>query len=222
MNLQELKQKSNFKVLLRGKSGRGKTYRVCKIALMVSSEGISVKYVDTEAEGAATMVELVEGGEFDEESLENVEYVQARNLEDIWEEVSDEEQEKFDVIIVDTLDHKHSFAKVAAKDDDRASDPDWNQYAEVYATEVNLMERLNKPLCNIVATLDPDSGSMDKDKGVQTNIHGYFSVVVDVMKDGDSWVNSIRNWVGRGELQGKSVNNLEEAIAKEIVERVEI
>lgn len=226
MEFEEIKQQSNLKVLFRGKSGRGKTYLSCKIVLALSKEGVNVKYVDTEAEGSTTIVQIVEDPEteFTEGDVENIEYVQASGFDTLREEISHSEQKKYDVLVLDTLDHKNAYAlrKLVSedeeKDEDRAqSEADWNQWLATYDLERVLMETINKPKCNIIATLDPESGKMDKPKGAQTNCHGYFTVVVDLTKSGDGWGNKVRNWVGNPKgVIGHSANNITEAIVKEI------
>jgi len=218
MELEELKSKSNEKVLLRGKSGRGKTDTSCRIVVKLLAGGVDVMYVDTESEGANTIVKLVEGLGFDEDVVENLEYVQVSTYDALKQAL--ERQSEFDVMVVDTLDHKHTFAIKGVTDAKRESDADWNQYPQIYSAEKQIMEMLGKPDCNIIATVDPDSGSMDKPKGAQTNVHGYFSIVVDLKKSGDEWTNQVNNWVGRGEVIGASVDNLVEALTNEIKERV--
>lgn len=219
MELQELKSQSVAKGLLRAKSGRGKTLTCVKVSFEMSKAGFKVLYVDTEAEGATTMTNLIESGEYSEGVLENIEYERVSSLEELYSVTERSVQRKYDLIIIDTLDHKSTFSKQEVKDDDRAADPDWNQYAEVYAHETNVMERVNKPVTNVLATLDPDSGSMKKDKGVQTNIHGYFSIVVSLNKSGDEYTNKVVNWVGKDDYTGKSIANLHEGLAKEFMER---
>lgn len=224
MDFDELKQKSNLKVLIRGKSGRGKTRLCVKMALEVAQDGGDVLYVDTEAEGSSTMVAMVEDPdtEYEKGDVEHIEYKQANDYDELRDYVDNDSryQDEFDLIIVDTLDHKHSYVLKAVTDAKHDGDADWNEYARIYGEEKNLMEQLAKPKTNIVATLDPDSGSMDKPKGAQTNVHGYFTIVVDLKKNGDGWTHKIRNWVNRGDLIGKKVPDIGEALYNEISDRI--
>lgn len=218
MKYEEIKRQSNIKVLFRGKSGRGKTFSSAKVALIVSRAGRDVLYIDTEQEGSTTIVELVESGEFEEGDVENVEYVQAESYSDLMGYISPETQKDYDLVIVDTMDHKHSFA-IRKVTDSRKPDADWNQYPQIYDAEKQIMERIGKPNTNIICTLDPESGKMDKPKGCQTNIHGYYTGVIDMRKDGDDWGNIVRNYVGKGDIIGKQIGELPENIADKIIER---
>jgi cellulose biosynthesis protein BcsQ len=113
MEYEKLKSKSVKKVLLRAKSGRGKTLTAARVALEVSRMGGEVLYVDTEAEGSTTMVALVEDKEtdYEPEDVENIQYVRADSYTDLMENIhaQDGRHTEFDLIIVDTLDHKHSY-----------------------------------------------------------------------------------------------------------------
>lgn len=223
MDFEELKQQSNLKVLLRGKSGRGKTFRAADIALEVCHEGGKVLYLDTEAEGSTTMVSLVEDDEteYTEETVENLDYRQVESYEEMMAVLDKDsgEQSKFDLIIIDTLDHKHSYVLKHVTDAKRESGADWQEYASIYAEEKELMEQIGKPEANIIATIDPDSGSMDKPKGAQTNVHGYFTAVIDLTKEGDGWSHKIRNWVNKGEAIGAKHPNLNDKLVEEVMER---
>lgn len=224
MEFDELKSKSNTKVLVRGKSGRGKTMTAALVALNVAEEGGRVLYVDTEAEGSSTLVAVVEDSDtqFTEETVGNIEYVQADDYSSLKNYVDKDGryQKEFDLIVVDTLDHKHSYVLKEVTDAKREGDADWNEYARIYGEEKNFMEQIAKPKTNVLATLDPDSGSMDKPKGAQTNVHGYFTIVVDLKKNGDGWTHKIRNWVNRSDLIGKKVPDLVDALTKEVTERL--
>jgi len=220
MNLKELKQYSNIKVLFRGKSGRGKTRLAVYVALGVADAGGDVLYIDTEAEGATTMVSFIESGKYPEEAVETLEYVRADNYEDFASNITQEVQSDYDLVVVDTLDHKHSYVLKHVTDSKLESEADWNEYPMIYSKEKQIMEELAQPKSNIVATLDPDSGSNQKPKGAQTNIHGYFSAVIDLTKSGSDFDHVIRNWVGKGHAIGNSASNLEETLVDEILERV--
>lgn len=221
MEYQELKQQSNEKILLRGKSGRGKTRGSSIIALEVSDGGADVLYLDTEAEGSNTMVRLIEQGEYDEDAVRNLTYVPVSSYEQLMEHIDLENQGNYDLLIVDTLDHKHSFALKKVTDSDLASDADWNQYPTIYSYEKQIMEKLSKPRCNILCTLDPDSGKIDKPKGAQTNIHGYFSIVLDLNKQDDGWGNRVRNFIGRSDVIGNQISSWEQSLSDEILERTD-
>lgn len=226
MELEELKKQSNIKVLLRGKSGRGKTYRAANIALNVCDAGGKVLYLDTEAEGSTTMVELIEDEEtdFDEDTVATLEYKQVDSYEDLKSIIDNDNgaQSDFDLIVIDTLDHKHSYVLKHVTDAKRDSDPDWNEYAAIYSEEKELMENIGKPKANIIATIDPDSGSMDKPKGAQTNVHGYFTAVIDLTKESDGWSHKIRNWVNKGDAIGAKHPDLTRKLTEEVTERSDL
>lgn len=226
MELHELKRQSNIKVLLRGKSGRGKTYRAVTVALNVCHEGGEVLYIDTEAEGSTTMVSLVEDPEtrYDEDTISTLDYRQCESYEEIMGLVDKDNgiQEQFDLIVVDTLDHKHSYVLKHITDAKREAGADWNEYAQIYSEEKEFMEEIGKPKANVLCTVDPDSGSMDKPKGAQTNIHGYFTAVIDLTKEGDGWSHKIRNWVNKGDAIGAKHPNLTAKLTEEVLERSDL
>lgn len=217
MKLEELKQEAKIKVLLWGKSGRGKTYNSAIVALEVASSGKDVLFVDTESEGSTTMVQLVEKGEYDEDSVENLEYVQVDGIEDWYAQF--DRSENFDLMVIDTLDHKHSYVIKGVADARRKADADWNEYPQIYGEEKNLMEKIGKPNSNVLATIDPESGKSGKPKGAQTNVKGYFTVVVQLTKSGDEYSNKVLNWVGETEYIGKKVPDpLGENLADKMME----
>jgi len=226
MELQELKQQSNIKVLLRGKSGRGKTYRVCEVALNVLDDGGKVLYLDTEAEGSTTMVSLVEDPDtdFDEDTVEGLEYRQVDSYDEMMGLLDNDSgvQDQFDLVVLDTLDHKHSYVLKHVTDAKRDSDPDWNEYAAIYSEEKEFMEQIGKPEANIIATIDPDSGSANKPKGAQTNVHGYFTAVIDLTKESDGWSHKIRNWVNKGDAIGAKHPDLTAKLTEEVVDRSDL
>jgi len=226
MELAELKKKANIKVLLRGKSGRGKTYRVCEVALAVCDAGGDVLYIDTEAEGSTTMVSLVEDEDtdFDESTVANLEYKQVDSYDELSGLLDNDNgvQGDFDLVVVDTLDHKHSYVLKHVTDAKRDSDPDWNEYAAIYSEEKELMEQIGKPDTNIIATIDPDSGSANKPKGAQTNVHGYFTAVIDLTKESDGWSHKIRNWVNKGDAIGAKHPDLTRKLTEEVTDRSDL
>lgn len=220
MKFEEIKANSVMKVLLRAKSARGKTWNVSKIAIEVSKRGGKVLYVDTEAEGSTTIVHLVESGEYEKEDVEGVEYRQVESYDSLLRAISDENQTNYDLVIVDTLDHKHSYAIGYVVDEPQHQSPDWNMYPQIYSLEKEIMETIGKAKTNIIGTLDPESGKMDKPKGTQTNIHGYFSIVIDIKQGGEGRVFQVRNWVGHDEWIGKSNPGFRDIIIEEIQERM--
>lgn len=223
MKLNEIKSQANKKVLLRGESGRGKTQTSVKVAITVSAAGHDVLYVDTETEGAETIATMVEAGEHTEDEIENIDYQQATNYDEFMDLIVEENHKDYDLMIVDTLDHKSTYAQMEEADAQKASDVEWSEWFGVYETEKDIMETLNKPRTNIIATLDPQSGSMDKEKGVQTNIHGYFNVVVELKKHGDEYTNRVRNFVGRGDVIGNELGGdktLWENLSSMVLDRV--
>lgn len=220
MELQDLKKQSNIKVLLEGESGNGKTYQACRVALSVLASGGRVKYVDTEAEGSTTMVTLVETGDWDNDVVEELEYVQVSNLSQLKENIQDAGE--FDLLIIDTLDHKHSFVLKSVTNAKRDSGADWQEYASIYAEEKEVMEIIGKPDTNVIATLDPESGSRNKPKGAQTNIRGYFTIVLRMLKSDDDWTHKIVNWVGHGDKAGHAHPDLVQKLTAEIMARKEV
>ena len=110
---------------MRGKSGRGKTDTSCRIVVELLSRGADVIYVDTESEGANTIVKLVENGDYDDDIVENLEYVQVSTYDALTQSL--ERQGDHDVMVVDTLDHKHTFAIKGVTYAKRESDADENQ-----------------------------------------------------------------------------------------------
>lgn len=218
MEFEELRSKANMKVLLRGKSGTGKTMTTAEVVGRVLRGGNEVLVVDTESEFSTTLVDMVETGKFERGVVGNLEYVQAGTYDELSESVN--RGDGFDLLVVDTLDHKHSYTLKKVTDARTKADADWNQYPSIYSNEKDLMEKIGKADCNVLCTLDPESGSMDKPKGAQTNIHGYFTVVVDMMRTGDEWSNKVRNWVNKSNAIGKEVDNLVEALGDEVGKRM--
>ena len=216
MDFEELKQKDNVKVLLRGKSGRGKTRLCCKLSLEVSRAGGEVLYVDTEAEGSSTMVAMIEHSDskYEPSDVDNIEYVQANDYSELIDYVDNEgrHQANNDLVVIDTLDHKHSYVLKAVTDAKHDGDADWQEYASIYAEEKEVMEMVGKPPTNVIATLDPESGSRGKPKGAQTNIRGYFTIVLRMLKSDDDWTHKIINWVGHSDRIGKKVPSPKEIL----------
>lgn len=218
MNFEELKKQSNLKVLFEAPSGYGKTYSTAKVVLELLDSGREVLYIDTEAEGSETLVNLIEDGEYDEEVVERLDYVRAEDYDELTEAI--EQGGKYDLMVVDTLDHKHSYVLKAVAGAKRDSDADWHEYPQIYSEEKELMNLLGDPETNVIATLDPDSGKRDKPKGAQTNIRGYFSAVIELRKQGDGeWEHKILNWVGKSNWIGKKHPNFPQVVADEIKER---
>lgn len=221
MDIDELRKKSHSKVLLYGPSMRGKTMAASRVALLVAEAGGKVKYVDTESEGSTTLIKLVDESRYSEEAVENIEYVVVGDYQELEDEIGEENgnHDRYDLIIVDPLDHKHTFAIKAVTDAKMKSEADWNQYPAIYSAEKQLMEIISKPSTNFLCTLDPDSGSMDKPKGAQTNIKGFFSVVGLLKKGEETYSTRIKNWVGRPDLIDAEVetNMVCEKIAQEVL-----
>jgi len=218
MQFEELKKQSNLKVIFEAKSGYGKTFTAAKVVLKLLDEGKEVLYIDTEAEGSETLINLIEGGDWNEGVVERLDYFRAENYSTLTEAIS--RGGDYDLMVVDTLDHKHSYVLKAVAGAKRDSDADWNEYPQIYSEEKELMAMLGDPDTNIIATLDPDSGKRDKPKGAQTNIRGYFSAVIELRKQGDGeWDHKIINWVGKSDWIGKALPDLPEVVADEILER---
>jgi hypothetical protein len=222
MDIQELKKQSFLKVLLQGRSGRGKTRTACVVVLKSLSEGATVKYVDTESEGSTTLVQLIDQLDYDEDVVEGLDYEQVGSYESFKSAILDGED--YDVTVVDTLDHKHSFVLKEVSEAKTAADADWNEYPQIYSHEKELMETVSKLQTNVIATIDPDSGKDNKPKGAQTNVMGYFNIVASLYRDGNDWSHTIDNWVGRSDLIGGEIASIElhEAISAELEDRIEV
>lgn len=218
MEFEELKKQSNLKVLFEAPSGFGKTYSTAKVVLELLDGGKSVLYVDTEAEGSETLINLIEDGEYEESVVENLDYVRAEDYNTLTEAIN--KGGNYDLLVVDTLDHKHSYVLKAVAGAKRDSDADWNEYPQIYSEEKELMNLLGDPETNVIATLDPDSGKRDKPKGAQTNIRGYFSAVIELRKQGDGeWGHKIINWVGKSDWIGKAHPEFPDVVSDEIEDR---
>lgn len=220
MEIEELRKKSFLKVLMSGSSGTGKTYNSSKITLSILEAGGSVLFVDTEAEGSTTLLEIIDKKGYDDDIVDDLEYLPVDGLEQwygAFERAGD-----FDLMVIDTLDHKHSYVIKAVTDAKTKGDADWNEYAQIYSKEKELMEKIGKPSTNILATIDPDSGKSDKPKGAQTNVFGYFTAVVQLVKNGDEWSNKILNWVGNSDRIGTKAANLPENVSNSFMEYMEL
>ncbi len=220
MDIEELRERSNRKVLLRGKSGRGKTRQSSLVALEVLDEGGEVLFIDTESEGATTILGLIDEMDYSEDLVDNLEYERVESYEDMKSSLNNASD--FDVVVFDTLDHKHSYVLKAVTDAKTKAEADWNEYPQIYSKEKEFMDDLRKMNTNLVATIDPESGKSNKPKGTQVNIQGYFTIVVDLYRDGSDWSHKVENWIGRSELIGKQIGNtdLHSALASEIVKTI--
>ncbi len=220
MDIEELRERSNRKVLLRGKSGRGKTRQSSLVALEVLDEGGEVLFIDTESEGATTILGLIDEMDYSEDLVDNLEYERVESYEDMKSSLNNASD--FDVVVFDTLDHKHSYVLKAVTDAKTKAEADWNEYPQIYSKEKEFMDDLRKMDTNLVATIDPESGKSNKPKGTQVNIQGYFTIVVDLYRDGSDWSHKVENWIGRSELIGKQIGNtdLHDALASEIVKTI--
>ena len=219
MDLEELQLKDNITILEYGKSARGKTYDACRVALELSGDGYDVLYADTESQGSTTLYQLVTSGDYDESHLENIDYHEVGGYSDLMELLEPSNTEDYCLVVIDTLDHKHSYVLKAVTDAKRESDAEWQEYARIYSEEKEVMERIGNANTNILCTLDPESGSSDKPKGAQTNIHGYFTVVIRKIKTGDGWASEIENFVGDTSLIGSQATNVYRKITEEVDKR---
>ncbi len=220
MDFQELKSKAKKKALLRGESATGKTMTASQTTMRVLDSGYEVKYIDLESEGRDTIVKLVEDGEYEEEVVSGLDYVQPDDYEDFESELS--RGSNFDLVVIDPMDHKHTMVLKHVSDAKTKADADWNEYPQIYSGEKQIMESISNMDTNVLCTLDPDSGKEDKPKGAQTNIHGYYSIVVDLYRGGDEWQHKVFNWIGRPDLIGGSINNVElhEALSEAFMDRM--
>lgn len=184
---------------------------------MVLQEGGDVLYVDTETEGSGTILHLIDKEDYPEDIVENLEYVRTEGYSDLIKRI--EESEDYDLLVIDTLDHKHSYVLKEVANAKRDSGADWNEYPQIYGEEKEVMRMLGEVNTNILATVDPESGSSDKPKGAQTNIQGYFTSVTELRKKGEQeWSHKIINWMGRSEWIGKKHPEFPEVIAGEFIE----
>lgn len=217
MEIQELKQHANKRILLEGPSGRGKTYRCSKVVLEILGEGGTVLYADTEAEGSSTILNLIEEDGHDESIVEDLEYVSVEDYDGLLKVI--EMAANYDLLILDTLDHKHSYVLKEVADAKRDGDADWNEYPQIYGEEKEIMRSLVDCKTNVIATLDDESGSRDKPKGAQTNIRGYFTAVVEMKKSGEQeWTHKIVNWLGKSDWVGKKHPELHDRMVSAIME----
>lgn len=182
--------------------------------------------MDTEQEGSTTMVNLIESDstDFEKGDVGNIEYVPVSSFDEYMSYIDPEEgyHDEFDLIVVDPIDHKHTYALRKVVEQQEAQSADWNEYSRIYDAEKSMMEKLQKPKTNILATIDPESGKVDKPKGAQTNVVGYFGLVVDLTKDGEGWGNKVRNYVGRSNAIGNKIGNLTDHITDEVIERSDV
>lgn len=215
MKLNTLKEFSTVNVLLEGKSGRGKTYNACQIAVEVLDSGGSVLYIDTETQGSKTLVKVVEEG-YHNDVVEDLDYRRASDLDSLMPAI--DEAEDYDMVVVDTLDHKHGFVIEAVTEAKSNPEADWNEYPVIYSKEKEVMQALENSKTSVVATLDPESGSSEKPKGAQTNVRGYFDVVFRLVRNDAEWGNSCLNWVGQGDRIGKTAGDLPGRIVEELAD----
>lgn len=220
MDIEELRKKSNRKILLRGNSGRGKTRQSAMVTLHVLDEGGDVLFIDTESEGAPTILALIDQLGYDEDLVDGLEYEMVESYEDMKSSLNNSSD--YDLVVFDTLDHKHSYVLKAVTDAKTKADADWNEYPQIYSKEKEFMDDLRKLETNLLATIDPESGKSNKPKGTQVNIQGYFTIVVDLYRDGNDWSHKIENWIGRSDLIGKEIRNtdIHDALASEIIETI--
>jgi len=217
MEMEDLIKQSNLKVLFEGPSASGKTYKTCQIVVEVLDRGGEVMYCDTEAEGAETIVQIVKDGDYEDDVIEKLDYRRVDDYDEL--EGAFEDSGDYDLLVIDTLDHKHTYVLKAVTDAKRSGGADWSEYATIYSYEKEVMERIGKPETNVICTLDPESGSDDKPKGAQTNVEGYFSVVIDLSRGAEEWQHKIRNWIGESDWVNKKHPELVEDISSRIIER---
>lgn len=206
MDIQELKEMSNTSVLLRGKSGRGKTRNAVKVSLQILQVGGRVLYAESESQASKTFLKAIEDGDLEEGVVEELVLTQMNSYEDMKNVIS--KAPDYDLVVLDPLDHKHGFVLKEVTDAKTKADADWNEYPQIYSHEKELMQDISKVDANVLATLDPESGKKNKPKGTQTNIHGYFDCVVDLYRDGDDWSHRVENWIGRNDLVGAEIGSI--------------
>lgn len=221
MDFGQLKSNTSSKILLRGESATGKTMTASKVSMEILEAGYSVKFIDLESEGRETIVKLVDRGDYEESDVEELSYVQVSKYEELESEI--QSGEDFDLLVIDPMDHKHTMVLKYVTDAKTKADADWNEYPQIYSGEKQIMEKISNMGTNVLCTLDPASGKEDKPKGTQVNIHGYYSVVVDLYRSGDEWQHQVFNWIGRPDLIGGEIDNFDlyEALGEEIAERVQ-
>jgi hypothetical protein len=221
MELETLREQSNVKGLMRGRSSVGKTYNASRVALEILDAGGSVLYVDTESDGSTTLVNVVER-EYEPGVVSDLDYRRVGSYEGLVESIEDGED--FDLVVVDTLDHKHSYVLKHVTDAKIESGADWNQYPHIYAQEKEFMRQLTSLDTNVLACVDPESGSSDKPKGAQTNVHGYFNIVIDLFRNDGERSHRVENFVGREDIIGGKMSNVEvwEALSETFEKRMAV
>lgn len=225
MDIDDLRSKSHIKILFRGFSGTGKTLNSCIVALEVAKEGGRVKYIDTEDEGSETIVDMVDSGWYDSDLEGEIEYTRVTGAKEFFDEFPEEDQCDWDLVVVDTLDHKHTYALRVVTDERKKSDVNWNQFPAIYDAEKSFMQAVGQPDTHIVASIDPESGKSDKPKGTQVNVDGYFDIVVRLQRgDNVDWEGVVENFVGDldNNYIGKkaSGDNLRDFVRQEVAGRV--
>lgn len=219
MEYEQLLEKTNRKVHLKGVSNTGKTFTASKVVVNCLRAGMEVCVGDLEDSVVKTIVNIIESNDVDKEVVGNLEMVEVESFDDLIELT--ERGQEFDLVVFDPLDHKHSLAAEHSLDVKTEADIEWNEYHLVYSWEKEVMKRINKMECNVITTIDPESGSSDKDKGVQANIHGYHDIVISLILNGDEHTNKVRKWLGKEDISGSPVGNLTEGLSKQIIQRTD-
>lgn len=221
MDVSELQELTQKRILLEGPSGYGKTYTSCQVALGVLEAGGSVMYVDTETEGSGTILNVMRDQGHDDEVIEDLEYQRVDDYDGMKNAI--ERASGFDLMVFDTLDHKHSYVLKAVADAKRDNDADWNEYPQIYGEEKEVMRAMGSIGTNVVATIDPESGSDSKPKGAQTNIRGYFTAVVEMRKPAeDEWGHKVIAWMDHPEWIGKKHPKFPQPAIDEVIEYSEV
>jgi len=227
VTLKEIQKIVRKKDLYSGGSGTGKTHSALFDMLGLISAGMAktAVIIDCEA-GAIDEMEALMTGESEyanqnvfQKLFESVEYHPVST----WSEYKKLALSGVDVVLIDTLNHKHVLARHHIKDEIqkagtvkvgkemvKLTDPDswtldWEHYNQVYELETRFMEQLMHCGSHVIATLDPNLGKSNKQKGEQNAVDGYFSLIVDTHMEGKEYRGLIAK--NRGKRANVDVKN---------------
>jgi len=227
VTLEQIQKIVRKKDLFTGGSGGGKTHTALFDMLGLISAGMakSAVIIDCEAGTIDEMEALMSGesefgnAELFQQLLEPVEY----HAVSTWSEYKKLALSGADAVLIDTLNHKHVLARHHIKDEIQKSgeikvgsgmvkltDPDswtldWEHYNQVYELETRFMEQLMHCGSHIIATLDPNLGKSNKQKGEQNSVDGYFSLIIDTSIEGKDYRGLILK--NRGKRANVNVKN---------------
>ena len=219
VTLEQIRGKVRRKSLYIGAGGSGKTHTALfeMLALVASGNAESGVIVDCEA-GTVDEIEVLMSGDSEwghgEYFCQLFESIEHRSVTS-WGDYKTLALGGAGVVLIDTLNHKHVFARHYIKDkivdigyilvDDKKipiEDPDgwtldWKHYNQVYELETSFMEKLMHSGSHVLATLDMSMGKANKNKGEQNAVEGYFSMVVSTYAEGAGYRGVVKKNRGR-------------------------